>query len=88
MVGPNLILHFTLDYRYRRLEVEADFSQVEAVELLVVLLHLSRVGVEVPPRLEVAEGATVMLSRGDLRWRPRTLLLQVSFQPLTCVCIV
>ena len=57
-----------------------ELSQVEVVEFLVKVLQLSRVGVEVPPRLEVDEEATATLSRGDLRRRPLMLLLQVSFQ--------
>ena len=55
-----------------------ELSQVEVVEFLVKVLQLSRVGVEVPPRLEVDEGATVMLSLGDPRRRPLMLLLYVS----------
>ena len=37
------------------------FSQVEAVEFLVVVMHLNRVGVEVAPRLEVDKEDTFML---------------------------
>ena len=37
------------------------FSQVEAVECLVVVMHLNRVGVEVAPRLEVDKEDTFML---------------------------
>ena len=58
----------------------AEFSQVEVIEFLVVVLQLSRVGVEVPPSMEVDEEATAMLSRGDLRRRPPMLLLQDSSQ--------
>ena len=50
------------------------------IDFLVVVLQLSRVGVEVPPRLNMDEEATAMLSLGDLRRRPLMLLLQVSFQ--------
>ena len=50
------------------------------IEFLVMVLQLSRVGVEVPPTLEVDEEATAMLSRGDLRRRRLMLLLQVSSQ--------
>ena len=53
----------------------AEFSQVEVIEFLVVVLQLSRVGVEVPPRMEADEEATAMLSLGDLRRRPPMLLL-------------
>ena len=44
-----------------------EFSQVEVIEFLVVVLQLNRVGVEVPPRMEVDEEVTAMLSPGDLR---------------------
>ena len=50
------------------------------IEFLVVVMQLSRVGVEVPPRLKVDEEATAMLFLGDLRRRPLMLLLQVSSQ--------
>ena len=67
----------------------AEFSQVEVIEFLVVMLQLSRVGVEVQPRIEVDEEATTMLSRGDLRRRPLMLVLQVSSQyAIDCVCVV
>ena len=39
-----------------------------------------QIGVEVPPRIEVDEEDTSMLSPGDLRRRPLMLLLQVSSQ--------
>ena len=57
-----------------------EFSQAGVIEFLVVVLQLSRVGVEVPPRMEVDEEATDMLFLGDLRRRPLRLLLQVSSQ--------
>ena len=57
-----------------------EFSQVEVIEFLVVVLQLNRVGVEVPPRMEVDEEATAMLSPGDLSRRPPMLLFQVSSQ--------
>ena len=76
----DLILHSRLDHQLHRVEVVAEFSQVEVTEFLVVVLQLSRVGVEVPPRLEVDEEPTAMLSLGDLRRRPLMLLLQVSSQ--------
>ena len=79
-MGLYLILHSRLDHQLHRVEVVAEFSQVEVTEFLVVVLQLSRVGVEVPPRLEVDEEATAMLSREDLRRRPLMLLLQVSSQ--------
>ena len=63
----DLILHSRLDHQLHRVEVVAEFSQVEVTEFLVVVLQLSRVGVEVPPRMEVDEQATAMLSPGDLR---------------------
>ena len=87
--GIDLILHFRLDHQNHKVEVVAEFTQVEVIEFLVVVLQLSRVGVEVPPRLEVDEEATAMLSPGDLRRRPLMLLLQVSSSmPSTCVCVV
>ncbi|XP_069151950.1 uncharacterized protein [Solanum lycopersicum] len=43
-----------------------------------LIARLSRVGVEVPPKLEVDEEATAMISRGYLRQRPLMLLLQVG----------
>ena len=58
----------------------AEFSQVEVIEFLVVVLQLSRVRLEKQPRLEVDEEATATLSPGDLRRRPLMLLLQVSSQ--------
>ena len=58
----------------------AEFSQVEVIEFLVVVLQLSRIGERVPPRLEVDEEATAKLSRGHLRQRPLMLLLQVLSQ--------
>ena len=79
-MGLNLILHSRLDHQHNRVEVVAEFSQAEVIEFLVVVLQLTRVGVEVPPRLEVDEEPTVMLSPGDLRQRPLMLLLQVSSQ--------
>ena len=79
-MGLDLILHSTLDHQPHRVEVVAQFSQGGVIEFLIVVLQLSRVGVEVPPRLEVDEEATAMLSRGVLRRRPPMLLLQVSSQ--------
>ena len=79
-MGLNLIFHFKLDNQHHGVEAVAEFSQVEVIEFLVVVLRLSRVGVEVPPRMEVDEEATAMLSPGDLRQRPLMLLLQVSSQ--------
>ena len=76
----DLILHSRLDHQLHRVEVVAEFSQVEVTEFLVVVLQLSRVGVEVPPWLEVDEKAPTMLSWGDIRRRPLMLLLQVSSQ--------
>ena len=88
-MGLDLILHFRLGHQHHTLEVVAEISQVEVIEFLVVVLQLSRVRVEVPPRLEVDEEATAMLSPGDLRRRPLMLLLQVSSSmPSTCVCVV
>ena len=88
-MGLDLILHSRLDHQHHRVEVVAEFSQVEVIEFLVVVLQLSRVGVKVPPRLEVDEEPTAMLSPGDLRRRPPMLLLQVSSSmPSTCVCVV
>ena len=80
VVGLDLILHSRLHHQHHRVEVVAEFGQVEVIEFLVVVLQLSRVGVEVPPRIEVDEEATAMLSSGDLRRRPLMLLLQVSSQ--------
>ena len=77
-MGLDLILHARLDHQHHRVEVVAEFSQVEVIEFLVVVLQLNRVGVEVPPRMEVDEEATAMLSPGDLRRRPLMLLLSVS----------
>ena len=58
------------------------------IEFLEVVLQLNRVGVEVPPKLEVDEEATAMLSSEDLRRRPLMLLLQVlSSMPSTCVYV-
>ena len=76
----DLILHSILDHQLHKVEVVAEFSQVEVIEFLVVMFQLSRVWVEVPPRMEVDEEATAMLSSGDLRQRPPMLLLQVSSQ--------
>ena len=76
----DLILHSRLDHQLHRVEVVAEFSHVEVTEFLVVVLQLTRVGVEVPPRLEVDEEPTVMLSPGDLRQRSLMLLLQASSQ--------
>ena len=75
VVGLNLILHSRLGHQHHRVEVVAEFSQVEVKEFLVVVLQLSRVGVEVPPSLEVDKEDTASLSRGDLRRRPLVLLL-------------
>ena len=77
-MGLELILHSRLDHQHHRVEVVAMFSQVEVIEFLVVVLQLSRVGLEVPPRLEVDEEATSMLSWGYMRGRPLMLLLTVS----------
>ena len=66
-MGLDLILHSRLDHQHQRVEVVEEFSQVEVQEFLVVVLQLNKVGVEVPPRLEVDEEATAMLSPGDLR---------------------
>ena len=77
-MGLDLILHSRLDHQHHGVEVVEEFSHVEEIEFLVVVLQLSRVGEEVPPRLEVVEEATAMLSPGDLRRRPLILLLQVS----------
>ena len=77
-MGLDLILNSRLDQQHHRVEVVVEFSKVEVIEFLVVVLQLSRVGVEGPPRLEVDEESSVMLSRGDMRWRPRMLLLQLS----------
>jgi len=79
-VGLGLILHSRLDHQHHRVEVVAEFNQVEVIEFLVMVLQLRRVRVEVPPMLEVDEEATAMLSRGDLRRRRLMLLLQVSSQ--------
>ena len=79
-MGLDLILHSRLDHQHHKIDVVAEFSQVEVIEFLVVVLQLSRVGVDVPPRMEVDEEATAMLSPGDLRRRPLMLLLQVSSQ--------
>ena len=79
-MGLDLILHSRPDHQHHRVEVVAEFSQVEVTKFLVVVLQLSRVGVEVPPRMEVDEEATAMLSPEDLRQRPPMLLLQVSSQ--------
>ena len=79
-MGLDLILHSRLDHQHNMVEVVAEFSQVEVIEFLVVVLQLSRVGVDVPPRMEVDEEATAMLSPGDLRRRPLMLLLQVLSQ--------
>ena len=87
-MGLDQILHSRLDHQHHRVEVVAEFSQVEVIEFLVVVLQLSRVGVEVPPRLEEDEEPTVMLSPRDLRRRPLMLLLQVlSSMPSTCVYV-
>ena len=79
-MGLELILHSRLDHQHHRVEVVVEFSQVEVIEFLVLVLQLNRVGVEVPPRMKVDEEATAMLSPGDLRRRPLMLLLQVSSQ--------
>ena len=79
-MGLDLILHSRLDHQHYRVEVVAEFSQVEVIQFLVVVLQLSRVGVEVPPMMKVDEEATATLSPGDLRRRPLMLLLQVSSQ--------
>ena len=78
MVGLDLILHFRLDHQHHRVEGVAEFSKVEVIEFLVVVLQLNRVGVKVPPGMEVDEEATAMLSPGDLRRRTLMLLLRVS----------
>ena len=80
VLGLDLIFHFRLDQKHHKVEVVAEFSQVEVIEFLVMVLQLRRVGVEVPPRMEVDEEATDMLFLGDLRRRPLRLLLQVSSQ--------
>ena len=81
--GLDLILHSRLDHQHHRVEVVAEFSQVEVIEFLVV------VGVEVSRRMEVDEETTAMLSPEDLRRRPLMLLLQVlSSMPSTYVCVV
>ena len=77
-MGLDQILHSRLDHQHHRVEVVAEFSQVEVIEFLVVVLQLNRVGVKVPPRLEVDEEPTAMLSPRDLRRRPVMVLLQVS----------
>ena len=80
-MGLDLILHFRLDHLHHRVEVVAEFSQVEVIGFLVVVLQLSRVRLEIQPRLEVDEEATAILSPGDLRRRPliclRILLLNL-----------
>ena len=68
-MGLDLIYHSRLDHQHHRVEVVAEFSQVEVIEFLVVVFQLSRVGVEVPSRMEVDEESTAMLSPGDLRRR-------------------
>ena len=78
MVGLDLILHSKLGHQHHRVEVVEEFSQVEVIEFLVVVLQLSRIGERVPPRLEVDEKATAMLSLGDPRRKPLMLLLQES----------
>ena len=65
-MGLDLILHSRQDHQHHRVEV---------IEFLVVVLQLSRVGVEVPPKMEVDEEDTTMLSPEDLRRRPLMLLL-------------
>ena len=74
-MGLDLILYSRLDHQHDTVEVVAEFSQVEVIEFLVVVLQLSRVGVEVPPRMEVEEEAPAMLSPGDMRRRSLKLLL-------------
>ena len=64
-MGLDLILHSRLDHQHHMVEVVDEFSLVELIEFLLVVLHLNRVGVEVPPRLEVDEEATAMLSKVD-----------------------
>ena len=86
-MGLDLILHSRLDHQHHRVEVVAEFSQAEVIEFLVVVLQLSRVGAEVPPRMEADEEATAMLSPGDLRRRPPMLLLQVSSQYAIDLCL-
>ena len=61
-MGLDLIPHSRLDHQHHRVEVVVEFSQVKVIEFLVVVLQLSRVGVEVPPRMEMDEEATAMLS--------------------------
>ena len=65
----------------------AEFSQVEVIEFLVVVLQLNRVGVKVPPRLEVDEEPTAMLSPRDLRRRPVLVLLQVLSKYAIDLCL-
>ncbi|XP_027769570.1 uncharacterized protein LOC114075279 [Solanum pennellii] len=74
--GPRLNSSFQLEHQLHRVEVVAEFSQVEVIEFLVVVLKLNKMGVEVPHRLEVDEEPTAMLSPGDLRRRPLMLFLQ------------
>ena len=78
--GPRPYSSFQTRHQHHRVDVVEEFSQVEVIEYLVMVLQLSRVGVEVPPRLEVDEEVTAMLSREDLRRRHLMLLLQVSSQ--------
>ena len=79
-MGLDLILLSILDYQHHKVEVVEEFNQVEVIDIVVVMLQLTKVGVEVPPRMEVDEEATAMLSPGDLRRRPPMLLLHVSSQ--------
>ena len=62
-MGPSLALHFRLGHQHHRVEPVAEFSQVEAVEFLVKVLQLRRVGIEIPPRIEVDEGPLLCFPR-------------------------
>ena len=89
MLGLDLILYSRLDHQHHRVEVVVEFSQAGVIEFLVVVLQLSRVGVEVPPRLEVDEEPTAMLSPGDLRRDLRWCYYRYHpSMPSTCVCVV
>ena len=88
-MGLDLILHSRLDHQHHRVEVVAEFSQVEVIEFLVVVLQLNRVGVEVPPKLVVDEEAIAILSQGYLRRRPLNCYYRYHpIMPSTCVCVV
>ena len=62
-MGLDQILHSRLDHQHHRVEVVEEFSQVEVIEFLVVVLQLSIVGVEVPPRLEVDRSPVLCFPR-------------------------